>query len=235
MNKAYEVIDNNVMVYDEFYHISSRKYTNNIEDVLVTENNIEEIERLIKEETQKKKDINLMEAVVPAYMTLSISRLISSIFKFITHEIEVAFIRLFSSICFFVAAYFTGIKKFIERRKIGNTKLDFLNEKLVHEKEKLNELNKDETNDLMFVETDKKTINKSVQIDILKVRLMDIKLFVENKNKFIKLYKKGILKNTLSETCVSNDSINFIIELIENDLNKKDEKKLGNQKKLKRS
>ena len=36
----------------------------------------------IKEEKRKKKDINLMEAVVPAYITLSISRLISSIFKF---------------------------------------------------------------------------------------------------------------------------------------------------------
>ena len=94
MNKSYEVIDNKVIVYDEYYHASSRNYTNNIDDVLVTENNIEEIKKIIKEEKRKKKDINIMEAVVPAYITLSISRLISSIFKFITHEIEIAFISL---------------------------------------------------------------------------------------------------------------------------------------------
>lgn len=234
MNKSYEVIDNKVIVYDGYYSESTREYTNNIEEILITENNIEEIEKLIKDEKQNKKDINLIEAVVPAYVTLSISRLISSIFCFITHEIEIAFIRLFSSICLFIAAYFSGIKTFIKRRKIGNTKLNFLNEELSNEKEKLNELNKDKTNDLMFVETAQKKINRSVEIDILKNRLRDIKVFIENRNKFIRLYKKGIIKNTLTESCIGNDSISFIIELIENELNKKEEKKIGNQKVLKR-
>ena len=57
---------------------------------------------------------------------------------------------------------------FIKRRKIGNAKLNFLNEELANEKEKLNELNKDKTNDLMFVETKEKIVDRSVQIDILK-------------------------------------------------------------------
>ena len=43
MNKAYEVIDNEVTVYDEYFCESTREYSNNIEEILVTENNIEEI------------------------------------------------------------------------------------------------------------------------------------------------------------------------------------------------
>ena len=215
MNKSYEVIDNNVIVYDEYHHASSRNYTNNIEDVLVAENNIEEIEKLIEEE----KDINFMEAVAPAYIALGLSKLISSISKLITREIEVALIHLFTSICFFVAAYFMGIKTFIKKIKTGNAKNNFLNEKLTQEKEKLNELNKDKTNDLMFVETNEKTISRNYKIDILKDRLRDINFYIEHKHKIIKLYKKGLLENELFEACASRDTINFIIELVKNDLN----------------
>lgn len=233
MNKSYEIIDNNVIVYDEFHHASSRSYTNNIEDVLVTENNIEGIEKLIEEEKHNKKDINFISAFTPAYLALSISRFISSIFKFFTNEIEVAIFRLFSSICFFIAAYFSGIKSFIKRRKMGKAKINFLNKKLVDEKEKLKELNKDKTNDLMFVETKQKLINRSEQIANLKERLKDIKVYMENKNKFIKLYKKGFIKNVLTEAGNSNLSINFIIELIENDLGIETSNKIKNNKQKK--
>ena len=224
-NQLAIVIDNKVIVYDEYYSASSREYTNNIEEVLITENNIEEIEKLIQEEKQKKKDINLMEAVVPAYLALSISRLISSIFKFITHEIEIALIRLFSSICFFGAAYFTGIKTFIKIRKIGNAKLNFLNEELANEKEKLNELNKDKTNDVLYAPEGEKIVDRSIQIDILKNRLRDINFYIDHKHKIIKLYKKGLLENELFEACASRDTINFIIELVKNDLSTENKSK----------
>ena len=57
---------------------------------------------------------------------------------------------------------------------------------------------------------------------------------MENKHKFIKLYKKGILEKELYESFVPKDTIDFIIELVENDLgihnNNNKQKKLSRNK-----
>lgn len=219
MNRAYEVINNQVVVYDEYYSESERELTNNIEEILITENNIEEINELIENEEFNKGNRGTFESVVPAWLGVATSQLILSIPKFISNNIGGAFGHIFSSICFFSLSYFYGIRRTIKRKKLVNKKIHFLEEKRDEESEKLYELNKDKTNDLMFVDEKFKEISRTHKIEILKDRLSDINLYMEHKHKIIKLYKKGLLENELFEACASRDTINFIIELVKNDLN----------------
>ena len=71
----------------------------------------------------------------------------------------------------------------------------------------------------MFVDENIKELSSNHKISILKDRLRDINLYMEHKHKLIRLYKKGLLENELFEACASRDTINFIIELVKNDLN----------------
>jgi hypothetical protein len=225
MNKAYEVIDNKVIVYDEYYSESTREYTNNIEEILITENNIEEINELIENEAYNNRKRSTMESVVPAWLGVATSQLILSIPKFISNNIGGAIGHVLSSICFFTLSFFCGIRPTIKRNKLAHKRINFLEKKLQEEEKKLNELNKDKTNDLMYAPEEEKKISRSVQIDILKSRLRDINLYMEHKHKIIKLYKKGLLENELFEACASRDTINFIIELVKNDLNEETKSK----------
>lgn len=218
MNTAYEVRDNQVIVYDD-WHESIREYTNNIEEVLITENNIEEINDLIGEELDNKWKKSTLESVVPAWFGVATSQLILSIPKFISNNIGGALGHVFSSICFFTFSFFAGIRPARKRKKLANKKISFLEEKRDEESEKLYELNKDKTNDLMFVDENIKELSSNHKISILKDRLRDIELYMHHKHKFIKLYKKGLLVNELYEDCASHDTIDFIIELVKNDLN----------------
>ena len=218
MNKSYEVIDNKVIVYDEYYSESVRELTNNIEEILVTENNIEEISELIIDEDYNKSNRSTFETVVPAWLGVATSQLILSIPKFVSNNIGGALGHIFSSICFFTLSYFGGIRPARERKKLAHKKISFLEKTLDEEYEKLYELSKDKTNDLMYVDRNERTISRDEKINTLKNRLNDIKLYMNNRHKFIKLYKKGELTKLLHESNVFESSIKFIIELVENDL-----------------
>lgn len=217
MNRAYEVRENQVIVYDD-WHESTREYTNNIEEVLITENNIEEINELIEDELDNKWKKSTLESVVPAWFGVATSQLILSIPKFISNNIGGALGHVFSSICFFTFSFFAGIRPARKRKKVANKKISFLEEKRYEESEKLYDLNKDKTNDVMFVDENIKELARSHKIGILKDRLRDIEFYMQHKHKIIKLYKKGLLQNELFEACASRDTINFIIELVKNDL-----------------
>lgn len=225
MNKAYEVIDNKVTVYDEYYIEITREYTNNIEEVLITENNIEEINELIENEEYNKNKRGTIESVTPAWLGFGTSQIILSIYKFITNNIGGAIEHLFASICFFLAAYYGGIRHARKRKKLADKKIHFLEKKRDEESEKLYELNKDKTNDVMFVDENIKELSRSHKIGILKDRLKDIEFYMQHKQEIIKLYKKGLLENELFEACANHDRINFIIELVKNDLNKEPKSK----------
>lgn len=220
MNKSYEVTGNQVIVYDEYYSESTREYTNNIEEILITENNIEEINELIENEEYNKYNRSTIESVIPAWLGVATSQLLLSIPKFISDNIGGALGHIFSSVCFFSLSYFGGIRRVIKRKKLSNRKIKFLEEKRNEESEKLYELSKDKTNDVMFVDENLKELptNRKVYF-ALKDRLNDIKLYMEHKHKIIKLYKKGLLVNELYEADASHDTIDFIMELVKNDLN----------------
>lgn len=219
MNKSYEVINNEVIVYDEYYSESTREYTNNIEEILITENNIEEIDELIENEEDNKDRRDSFEIIIPSWLGFGTAQLISCIYRLFTNDIGSAISHFIASIGFLSLAYFGGIKKLIKRKEIAKKKISFLEEKRDEESEKLYELNKDKTNDVMFVDENLRELptNRTVYF-ALKDRLRDINLYMVHKQKFIKLYKKGLLVNELYEACASHDTIDFIMELVKNDL-----------------
>lgn len=235
MNKSYEVIDNKVIVYDEYHCESAREYTNNIEDILITENNIEEISELIENE-KKHVTNNPFEMISPIYIGLSIAQLFLGIFKIATDRIVSAIIHLFASTCFFGVSYILGIKPMIKRNKIKKRKLNLLEETLDKEQKKLNMLNNDNSNDLIYVTPNKKTLDRSEQIIFLKRKLDVIYFFETYRAKLIHHYKKGTLRKImLKYFCFDNEDYCLMEELIKNELSTKEEKKIGNQKVLKRS
>ena len=234
MNKSYEVIDSKVIVYDEYYDESVREYTNNIEEILITENNIEEINELIEKE-KKHSTNDPIEISSPIYLGLSMAQLILSILKITTNSIVSAIIHLFASTCFFSVGYFLGIKPKTKRNKIKKIKLNILEEKLDEEHEKLHEFNNTKSNDLMYVAPSKKSIDTSEQIMNLKRKLAAISSYEMYKTKFIRHYKKGTLREMMLKYFYFDDEDYYLIEeLIKNDLSKKEEKDIGNQKVLKR-
>lgn len=220
MNNSYKIIDNKVFVYDDFYNETERDFTNNIENILITENNIEEINELIENEEYNKYTHDPFETVMPAWLGFGTAQIISCIGKLITKDIGAAISHFIASISFISLAYFGGIRKIKKRKEIAKKKIDFLEEKRDEESEKLYELNKNKTNDTIFVDESIKELPIEHKTYFkLRERLTDINLYMQHKQKFIKLYKKGLLEGELFEACASRDTINFIIELVKNDLN----------------
>lgn len=219
MNRAYEVTGNQVIVYDEYHCENTRKYTNNIEEILITENNIEEINELIEDEEYNKDRRDSFEIIIPSWLGFGTAQIISCIYRLIKNDIGSAISHFIVSIGFLSLAYFGGIKKLIKRKEIAKKKISFLEEKRNEESEKLYELNKDKTNDVMFVDENLRELptNRTVYF-ALKDRLRDINLYMDHKHKFIKLYKKGLLVNEFYEANASHDTIDFIMELVKNDL-----------------
>lgn len=132
--------------------------------------------------------------------------------------------------------YFGNIRKELKFIKSNKKVILELEQNLEAEKEKLNELNNDKANDLMYVETDKKTIDKSEQIINLKRKLDVIYSFEIHKTKIIRYYKKGIVREMMRNYfCFYDEDFCLLEELIKNELNKNEEKKIVKEKLLKRS
>lgn len=218
MNKSFEIIDGKIIVINEHSRITERECVNNIEDRLITENNIEEIENLInKKKSQIDFDkkamrtghINIFNCLL--WMTLCILNLLAN--------------NTFSAVCNMICAGCWGTSaaltivpktKMIKQNK---AKIVFLEKSLLEEIDKLNELQKNNSNNAKCIVATKKKLSTSTKITILKNRLNDIELYRNHKHKIIKLYKKGLLEEKLFEGCASRDTINFIMELAKNDVN----------------
>lgn len=236
MNKSYEIVDNEVIVYDEFYNKSVREHTNNIEEVLITENNIEEMEE--KLENEKNKIVFSKKKMKSGwlYITSATLWLISFILNSIRGNWIVSFFNFLCVVSNTGLGYFGNVKSELKFIKSTKKVILELEKNLEVEKEKLNELNKDKTNDLMFVTPDKEKIDRSEEIINLKRKLDVIYSFEIHKRKLIRYYKKGILREkTRNCFCFYDEDYCLIEELIKNELSKKEEKTIGNQKVLKRS
>jgi hypothetical protein len=135
--------------------------------------------------------------------------------------------------------YFGNVKSELKFIKASKQVIKELEDNLESERIKLYKLNQDKTNDLMYVETSKKEINRSEQIRNLKRKLDVIYSFEIHKTKLIRHYKRGILREMMAKYFYLNyyDDNDYALleELIKNELSKKEEKKIGNQKVLKRS
>lgn len=236
MNRDFEIVDNKVIVRTDHRNTVTREVTNNIEEILICENNIEEMEEKLQYDLDKIK--RSKKKMKSGWSNLGLSAL--WFFTFVLNSISgnwfAASCNILCSICWFSMGYFGNIKSELKFIKASKGVIKELEYNLKIEKEKLNELNKNKTNDLMYVETSKKTISKSEQIRNLKRKLDAIYSYEIHKTKLIRYYQKGILREKMINLFYFDDEDYCLIEeLIKNDLANVEEKKMGNQKVLKRS
>lgn len=234
MNESYKILDNKVFVYDEAYNESVRELTNNIKDILITENNIDEIEELMDYEIYTK-DLSMTRLTMSSFLGLGSSNIIVGAYRSITDGISSSLFNILVGAVFCTLSYQIGIKPFIEDRKNLKFKKFILEDLLSKEKEKLNELNKDKSNNLTPQTDIQEVIFTSEEIKNLKDRLDDINLYISNRKKLIKFYKKGNLYNLFYEYSINAYTIDFIKELIEFDLGIKTKIETNTPKTLEKS
>jgi len=227
MNKDFKIENNKTIIFTDNKGTVEREASNNIEEILVCENNIEEMERDIQYSLNHitlahNKAWSNWSTIGAAVIWLA-----GFIFSSSMGLITFALIQLLGSIG--IAAYgISSIKRDFNSIKANKHIIKELKNNLQIEKEKLNELNKDKTNDLINSTQPIKRIHRSEEIHNLKRKLVIISYYEMHKTKLISEYKKGILREKISD----NKEYHLLEELIKNDLNKNEEKTSSKQKVL---
>lgn len=227
MNKKFEVIGNEAFVTDEWNDTKVRPCYNNIEEVLITENNIEEINNLIKNEESYRKYEKIKLFNGSLYFGCASTNLLAGTLNLTKNNLIAAgVLQLVAGSLFTINGsgnFFPSRKKL----KVSKQKLSLLEDELIKEELKLSELNKDKSNDAMFIADGVKRISTSEEIKDLKDKLQAMQSFNYNKMKYTRYYKKGILNEKLKNVFFNENEINYIEAFVKNQIeNKKKVKKL---------
>lgn len=230
MNKELEFKDGKVIVTDEYEREIERKLSSNIEQILITENNIEEIEKLLVE---KKSSLKLDKSFInlsKSFYGVSILWFFSFVSNLLAKNIFPAVCNLLCSILWTGSQHIMHTKPTKKKLKIKEKSISILEEHLNEEKEILNELENEKNNNCNYVDTSKKHFTTSEKILKLRVELSIIEDYINNKQKYIKYYNEGVLNTLL--TYYSDSNLVFIEELIKNDLDNNKSKIKEKQKTL---
>lgn len=218
MHKELEFINGKVIVKNDNNKKEERNIIPNIKQILISENDIEEMENIIDYEnnniTRYKKKIKNHTGF---YLTTVSLWGVSVILNLMTCESIFTPIYLFLiaiTQCLTGVSYVKAEKKYL---KISKQKIDIIKEHLHKEKENLKQLNENTNIKTNSIDMSKANLSTSEKIINLKRKLDIINDYLLHKNKYIKDYKNGSLNLTLYYYSV--DEINLIIELIKNDLN----------------
>lgn len=218
MNIEYEIIDGKIIVKDELNRKTEREITNNIKDILICENDIEKIENLIDKETLiLKSSEKKLKQIGPLNLSAGILYLFSSILNFISNNITSGILTLLCSLTWTSHAYFLIFRHEGKSIKISKKKIILLKEQLNEKRKTLEELNNNKENNSLYVPTKVQNISNSDDICMLRKKLFIISDYQSNKRKYIKAFNKGILDKQITLHINEND-IEFIKELIKNDL-----------------
>lgn len=229
MNKDFKIENNKTIIFTDNKGTVEREASNNIEEILITENNIEEIKNDIQQHSNHITSAQNQILFNYGSVMASVLWLAGFIFSSSMGLITFALIQLLGSIG--IAAYgISSIKRGFNSIKANKHIIKELKNNLQIEKEKLNELNKDKTNDLINSTQPIKRIHRSEEIHNLKRKLVIISYYEMHKTKLISEYKKGILREKISD----NKEYHLLEELIKNDLSKNQDKIVAKQKTLKK-
>ena len=232
MNTEYKSKEDKLIVTDEYGYKTQRNITNNFKEILITENNIEEIENfLIKNNDDKKNNIKEIKRDCPHWIIIASSWLISSILFFINGDYVLGCIY-FGVSNIWLYNGLSGIMPNIKGLRANKKSTIILEKQLTEEKNNLKELKKEDKNDLNFLNQISGTISTSEKIQDLKHKLIIIHLYEMHKTKLIRLYKRGKLENSYFGLFYGDD-FKIVEELIKNDLQNKNTPKRENQKVLK--
>jgi len=235
MNKELELKNGKLIVKNEFGKEIEREFSSNIEQILITENNIEEINALIKKEnkiiTDSKNNIKSIKTYLNIDVYICLLWTTSAVLHALSGNIFSTILKILCSVVWFSNFYSNIIKWYFKDIKTSKKSISLLEKELDLQNQKLNVLEKEKNNDCNYVDTSKKHFHTSDKILELKNKLMIIEDYMHNKSKYIKYYKKGILKVLNSH--YNNNNLLFIEELIKNDLeNNTNEKSKEKQKTL---
>jgi len=93
MHKEFEIIDDEVIITNELGHKQQREISDNIEEILITENNIEEIESLMNYENNiQKKCKKAINKYFGYYGVLGGLQLLNAMLNIISSDFSLAII-----------------------------------------------------------------------------------------------------------------------------------------------
>jgi len=220
MYTKYEIKDGKILVFDKFGYYKTMKLSSNIKEILICENNIEEMKKLIEEKelniTNSKKKIKSKSLT---YFPQAALWGTNSILQFVLSN------NIFPGTLFginFVLHSGLGIASILPETKhikINKAKLDLIKKYLSKEEIKLKELNEANNQDLNYIPQSDTIPTTSEQISILKTHLNILHDYISDKRHYIKHYKDGSLRNMVKVIAYySEEQIKFLEELIKQDL-----------------
>lgn len=226
MNIKFKFINNKVLVTKDNHYVIERDVTNNIEEILITENNIEEIENMISKNQSNINDSkNKIKFNSLYYYSLAGLNFVNCALRLTDSELLTGIAWGTVGISWGSYAYFNYVKPEKELIQVYNKKIEYLQESLNKENEKLNELKNQKNNDLMYLNDEEIKLKTSKLIEDLKSKLCVIQKFNYNKRKYINYYKKGILIEILKGSFYKDNEITFMEELIKNEISTNEHKK----------
>lgn len=229
MNKEFEIKGNKVFVKQTAGIKIERKISSNIKEILISENDIEVMLDMIeKEEKELKENKKNIRQKTLLHLPVGIMWGISATMHFFIGNIVTG--SLFGLNCFLqcgiALSYLFPKTKYI---KISKQKIDLIKKNRNEEKENLNNLINTKEENLNYITRSEKNLSTSEKIYKLKRKLEVIEYYNRYKREYIKYFKKGILEATIPYL-FDKEEMNFLIELIKNDLDNKNLKVNNNEK-----
>lgn len=212
--------DNKVYIMDDKQGLIVEDSKNNTEEILITQNNIEELECEINDSKENKERIlESKKGDIPKAVILTVLCLFGLVIALGTGIEKLPIIIIIASSLFaaFPIIYINDIIKYKRYIEMYDTYIKELEIELEKENEKLNFLNKVAKNKTVDY-TAIKEISKSEIIENLNYKKVLIKDYIKNRKKYISSFKDGSLNNLLKSNNYDVCDINFINYLIEEEL-----------------
>lgn len=194
--------------FDPKNGIVSFENTKNINEIIKTQNSLEELKaiyKVIEEEYNTK-----ISEIQKFYKKILIIAVVSSIFGILLHlpfsfmlGITLAILKNFS----------VKYAKESKIKKLYTKKLTMISNSIEEENQKLNNLNKTDEKVVVECEQPKIVLNRSDEIEFLYDKLSLIDFVSINKSNLKRLYKEDLLEETL-EKGLSEKEIEFIKSLL---------------------
>lgn len=222
--------DNKSYIIDDEKGLLVEDAKNNTEEILITQNNIEELESEIEFSNDNKQTlIDLAEAAQPKNIAITIVCIISIIGSFLIGFEKRPMLVVLAISMFSLQPIISIVDRFDFKKKLKtyDTYIKELETELEKENEKLNfleKISKNKTVDYTAI----KEIPKSEIVENLNYKKLLIKDYIKNRKKYISLFNNGILSTLLQANNYDVCDIEFIKYLIEEEL--KNENTKSNKK-----
>lgn len=213
MHKEFEIYDNEVIVRNNHNKSETRELTHNIRKILLCENNIEEIEKLIIEKYKNIEEAKKIDNIDVSNTSVAILQSINTILNFAQGRLFIGFMW---ALCCSLYLANLSIKHSKKRKRIlaNNKNIEYLTSELEKEKTKLAVLEKEKNDDFssfLIKESDKK-LYPSQEIRALRSNLYVINDYNQEKNKYIRWFKNGVLREKI--VGYEEEELDFLEQLI---------------------